>query len=270
MLIRDQTGRSFELQQAPRRIVSLVPSISELLWDLGLKDQLVGVTKFCVHPPLLRKTKTIVGGTKKLRQEVIKQLRPDLIVANKEENTREDVLQLAQNFPVFVSDVSNVNDSRNLITQLGKATGADEPGRELRENLDRSLDKVVKNNPLTKPVSALYLIWRKPYMAAGTDTYISQLMQQLNLKNVLEKRGSSGLRYPQLREEELIDLNPEVIILSTEPYPFKQTDATALTEKWKLPVVLADGEIFSWYGSRLIHSGDQLLQFLQNLNLKRG
>ena len=118
----DQLGRSVELLNAPKRIVSLVPSQTELLFDLGLNDKVVGITKFCVHPEGWYRTKKRIGGTKQLHIDEIKELTPDLIIANKEENVRDQIEELAKDFPVWISDVNNLDSASSMITGIGEIT----------------------------------------------------------------------------------------------------------------------------------------------------
>lgn len=224
-----------------RRIVSLVPSQTELLSDLGLESEVIGITKFCIHPENWKFTKTIVGGTKNVRIDVVDSLRPDLIIANKEENTKEDVEALMKKYRVHVTDVSRVEDAYSMMSDVAKLTGTDASKiiSEVRDSFS--------SLPSFKIQRALYLIWKKPWMAAGKDTFISDVMRFAGFQNAV-----SGNRYPELSKEEINRLDPEVILLSSEPYPFKEQHVDEV--KKMLPsaqVMLVDGEMFSWYGSRM-------------------
>src|SRR5438105_265149 len=119
----DQLGNQLHIDQHPRRIVSLVPSQTELLFDLGLQEEVIGITKFCVHPYHWHQTKTRVGGTKDIKLEVIDQLKPDLVIANKEENTREQITSLQSLYPVWISDVNTLQDALEMIRSIGEITG---------------------------------------------------------------------------------------------------------------------------------------------------
>lgn len=242
----DQTGRSFYVPDYPERIISLVPSQTELLHDLGLESRVVGITKFCAHPAHFKAEKAIVGGTKILKHKVISELNPDLIIANKEENNRADVLQLSENFPVWVSDINSLSDALAMIISIGKLTQTDSIAQQLSENIETEFEKIV---PL-QGLRVLYLIWQKPYMAAGTGTFINDMLLQCGLQNVLEQP-----RYPELREADIVALQPDVILFSSEPYPFKEHQTITLQKL--LPhakMQLVNGEPFSWYGSRLAQS----------------
>lgn len=231
------------------RIVSLVPSQTELLYTLGLDDEVVGITKFCVHPSSWFKTKTRVGGTKKLNIELIKQLQPTLIIANKEENEKEQIEALRDVCPVYVSDIISFNDALHMMEVIGQSTNRAEMARELIEQLQFQAGQF-KSNSISLDV--LYLIWKNPYMAAGSNTFIDSMLNAGGWRNVVEKT-----RYPELSETDIISLNPSLVFLSSEPFPFKQKHIELIKELLpKAKVVLVDGELFSWYGSRLLHSFD--------------
>ena len=223
-----------------KRIISLVPSQTELLYDLGLDNEVVGITKFCVHPEHWRHTKAIVGGTKNINLDVIDSLKPDLIIANKEENTKEDVESLMKKYQVHVTDVSTLNDAYEMIQTIGSLVGKD-PSSIINE---------IKNSFLLmsfEKKKALYLIWKKPWMSVGRDTFISEMMRMVGFENVISEN-----RYPTLSEQQIESLKPEVVLLSTEPYPFKEEHVAELKKIFTASkVVLVDGEMFSWYGTRM-------------------
>ncbi len=262
---RDQIGRKIELKVAPKRIVSLVPSLTELLCDLGLEDCLVGVTKFCVHPENLRKAKTDIGGTKKLHLDRIEDLNPDLIIANKEENNRDEVEELAKNYPVYVSDIESFDDVHSFIFDIGALSGNVSQAQKLNSEITEAVS-TVKNRALNKePLRAVYLIWKDPFMAAGTDTFITKMLNLCGVQNALSDWGEKGLRYPELTIEDIKTINPEIVLLSSEPYPFKDKHLKEIGAETGLPVKLVDGEAFSWYGSRILHCLPYLQRFVQDL-----
>lgn len=243
----DQLIRTVTFTHIPSRIISLVPSQTELLVALGLRKNIVGVTKFCVHPKDLRKEKTIVGGTKQVDFEKIKSLKPDIIICNKEENSEEIVLQLENVAPVWVSDITTISESIEMILQLGKIFEVDGRALEITANIKLKLEgfkEYVRDFPSKK---VLYLIWKNPYMAVGKNTFIDELLQINNFENIIIKKNS---RYPEVSIE--LIKTAELVLLSTEPYPFKKVDANVLAEELNSEVKLVDGEFFSWYGSRLI------------------
>lgn len=244
MLFIDQLHNTIELKSYPKRIISLVPSQSELLWDLGLREELVGITKFCIHPQEMFKSVNRVGGTKTLNIDKIRALNPDLIIGNKEENEQVQILELQKEFAVWMSDIYNLDDSLNMIEKIGALVNRVEEARMIKNNIQSSFHQLNKSNK-----SAVYFIWREPYMAAGKGTFIGDILYRLGLQNKID---DDNVRYPELSLEEIKILNPELILLSSEPYPFKQVhlnELQALLPHTK--IVLVDGELFSWYGSRL-------------------
>lgn len=241
--VTDQAGRTIDIPEFPQRIISLVPSQTELLYDLGLGERVVGITKFCVHPRAWFESKTRVGGTKIIRQGVIDALQPDLIIANKEENTEEDVARLSENYPVWVSDVRTLDAALYMIYAIGQITQTAPLADALTKDIYNRFTQLV---PL-KTYRTLYLIWRKPYMAVGKDTFVDDMLMRCGLINCIESN-----RYPEVQLEDIRDMNPEVVLLSSEPYPFKEQHIAEIKRVVPLAnVQLVNGEPFSWYGSRL-------------------
>ncbi|HMO32121.1 MAG TPA: helical backbone metal receptor [Lacibacter sp.] len=243
--VQDQTGNFVSLPFPARRIVSLVPSQTELLARLGLDEQVVGITRFCIHPNRWYRSKPRVGGTKQLHPERIRALQPDLVLANKEENVREQVEEIRRWCPVYVSDVKDLEDALQMIRDVGALTGKDGEAFSLATGIAGAFQRMQTGTPLT----ALYLIWRQPYMAAGGDTFIHALLQRAGFVNVLAHQA----RYPVLTPGALVALQPQVVLLSSEPYPFTAEHGRELQAL--LPgsrILLADGSYFSWYGSRLL------------------
>lgn len=249
----DQTGRTISLESPPQRIISLVPSQTELLFDLGLDEQVVGVTKFCVHPPEWFHSKTRVGGTKKLHPDIIHQLQPDLIIANKEENVKEQVEECAKNYPVWVSDVNNLADAYEMIEQVGLITGKAEKSIEIVTSIKKEFSPLRNMHSPTAggALRTCYLIWNDPYMTIGGDTFIDSMLEEAGFENVFKDQK----RYPIVSIDDIINKKVDVLLLSSEPYPFKQKHIDQLQPL--LPstkIMLVDGEMFSWYGSHLLHA----------------
>ena len=246
----DQLNRDIVIDTSkPLRIISLVPSQTELLYDLGLDNEVVGITKFCIHPKEWFKTKTRVGGTKNLNLDKIRELEPTLIIANKEENEKEQIELLSLEFPVWISDISTLEEALDMIGRIGALVGKAEKANGLIGQIS-NLHQQLICSPSHKRV--LYLIWQNPIMAAGTSTFIHEMIHACGFVNAL-----SDSRYPILNVDDAIALNPDLVFLSSEPFPFKEVHIN----EWQalLPhakVKLVDGELFSWYGSRLLKSFD--------------
>lgn len=271
----DQMGRMITLGKTPKRIVSIVPSQTELLFDLGLRDEVVGITKFCIHPEEMFRTKPRVGGTKKLDLEKIRALQPDLIIGNKEENQREQVEELMKEFPVWMSDIYTLGDSLGMIRSVGELTNTQQRASEIINTIQKAFDQL--KNDLSSPLRACpegpkesgaggevsplrtsnsklkvaYFIWKDPYMIAGSNTFIDHLLHVCGFKNAFR----DIVRYPTVTEDNICNASPDLIFLSSEPYPFKEKHVEAfraLSPSAKIMIV--DGEMFSWYGSRLQHA----------------
>lgn len=250
----DQLGRCLEFEEPPRRIVSLVPSQTELLFDLGFGERVAGVTRFCVHPEHARRQCAFVGGTKSLKLERIAGLQPDFILANKEENRREDIDWLAERFPVWVSDVSNLPQALAMIRAIGAICQGAQAAEFLCGKIERGFAGI---EPLPGP-RAVYLIWREPWMSVGADTFIHDLLQRCGLDNLL----AHAARYPELGGDELGQLRPDLLLLSSEPFPFQEKHRAELQAICPgSRIELVDGEMFSWYGSRLERAARYLQLF---------
>ena len=195
----DQLNRTVILKKTPSRIVSLVPSQTELLVDLGLRNNIVGITKFCVHPKDLRTEKIIVGGTKKVNYNKIKSLRPDIIICNKEENTKEMVRQLEAIAPVWVSDVETLPDCLRIIDQLGKIFGVSEKALKIASKIEYELKEFQQLLQHVSLKKVVYVIWKNPYMAAGKSTFIDSLLKINRFENIV---GDLESRYPEISEED--------------------------------------------------------------------
>jgi ABC-type Fe3+-hydroxamate transport system substrate-binding protein len=245
----DQIGRTIKVRHPPRRIVSLVPSQTELLAYLELDEEVVGITKFCIYPEYWCRNKPKMGGTKHAKIEVIEQLEPDLIIANKEENDKGQIEALAEHFPVWVSDVHNLEDALGMIRAVGKLTGKEERAAELAREIARRFEKLEKEMEGGPSRRAAYFVWRNPYMVAGNDTFIHDMIQRSGFENVFGDRD----RYPEVTLEELSAADPEVILLASEPYLFRKKHLGEFSDACpKATLLLIDGGLFSWYGSRLL------------------
>jgi len=261
----DQLNREIELPYTPKRIISLVPSQTELLYDLGLRDEVVGITKFCIHPDEWFRSKTRVGGTKKFDFEKIKALQPDLIIGNKEENEKDQIELLMKDHPVWMSDIKDLKSALNMIACLGALLNRNEEATNIKLQIESNFHRLDLQQPTTnnqKPTVA-YFIWRDPYMVAGQDTFINEMLKICGLENIFLNKNS---RYPEISNEEIKSASPQLILLSSEPYPFKEKhieEFKVLCPNARIETV--DGEMFSWYGSRLLQAPEYFKGLMQSL-----
>jgi len=240
----DQIGRRIYVPIEVNKIVCLVPSITEYLVSIGLEDRLVGITKFCVHPEHLRKDKYVVGGTKKIKLEIIDTLNPDLIIASKEENTKDEVEHLMSKYNVWVSDIKQIEDAYFMMKQIGVMCDCE----DVSKSIISSLRKQFQSQDLNL-IPVAYLIWKQPYLSIGGDTFINQMLSIAGFKNVFEDYD----RYPEITLDQIKERGAKYVFLSSEPYPFSDKHKNEIIEAGLVPI-LVDGELFSWYGSRLLET----------------
>lgn len=262
MQFADQMNRTISLGAYPKRIVSLVPSQSELLWDLSLQNELVGITKFCIHPNEMFQSVARIGGTKTLDLEKIRALEPDLIIGNKEENEQKQVEQLMQEFTVWMSDINTCPQALGMIAGIGMLTNRQQAAQALVADVENGFQQL--KEAFTNRPTVLYLIWKGPYMAAGRDTFIDDMLRRIGLQNSAAQLEG---RYPQLSNKQILALAPQYVFLSSEPYPFKDKHISELQELLpKSKIVLVDGEMFSWYGSRMKKAPPYLRGLINSLS----
>ncbi len=255
---KDQIGNKHTFNSVPKRIVSIVPSQTELLYDLGLEDEIVGVTKFCVHPIHFKRTKKIVGGTKNIHFEKVKELQPDVIIANKEENTKEIVAELSQICPVIVTDIYTITDNLQMILDFGKLFNKRIEAQKWFDKINfayHDFQNFIKDKPTQK---VAYFIWKNPHMVAGKDTFINTLLALNHFENIYKEKG----RYPEVELKKIrLEGDPDLVFLSSEPYPFKDQDAFEIGRfTHHAKTIFVDGEMFSWYGTRLLKAFDYFKQ----------
>lgn len=253
------TGREVNIPFPPRRIISLVPSQTELLFDLGLDEEVVGITKFCVHPEEWFRNKKRVGGTKTVHLDIVRNLQPDLIIANKEENTREQVEELALQFPVWVSDITTIDHGLDMIRKIGIITGKEANADQLAKEIHEGFKDI---SSIAKPLKVAYYIWKDPWMTIGGDTFISDIITRIGWKNVVAEKS----RYPEVAPSELAGTGVALILLSSEPYPFKEKHIAEIQSLHPdAQIMLVDGEMFSWYGSRMKEAIPYLRELISTL-----
>ncbi len=263
MILKDQLNRKLQIHKTPQRIVSLVPSQTELICYLGLEDRIVGITKFCVHPSYLRQAKTIVGGTKTVHFDKIKALNPDIILCNKEENTKEMIASLEQIAPVHISDVFDIADNLELVFMYGELFDKVSESNELISAIKEThsdFKTFMQEQPTYKTA---YFIWKSPYMVAASHNFIDAMLSLNNFENVFKEQS----RYPETSLQELKTKQPELLLLSSEPFPFKNKDVEEFQKEFpEATIKIVDGEMFSWYGSRLLKAFQYFKTLQETLN----
>ena len=251
----DQMNSIIRLETTPSRIVSLVPSQTELLYDLGVGERLVGLTKFCIHPNDWFRYKSKVGGTKTIDIEKVRALKPDLIIGNKEENTKSDIEKLSQIAPVWMSDIQDLKGAYEMINQIACLVGETEKGVELVSEIRANFKGLAIDDEIEK--SVLYFIWNSPNLIAAKKTFIDEMLQQMGLSNL-----STLERYPEVDYE----AQPDLVFLSSEPFPFKEKHVKKFESLYPAAkIIIVDGEMFSWYGSRLKHAPNYFQKLLKQI-----
>jgi len=255
----DQMNRSVEIPSTPKRIISLVPSQTELLFDLGSDHGIIGITKFCIHPEDKAKQKIKIGGTKQLNINIINELNPDLVIGNKEENEQGQIEELIRHFPVWMSDISNLDGALDMIKRVGEITGKSPEANSLSDRIQQQFDNIAIQQSCRR---AAYLIWRKPYMVAGKGTFIDDMLQRCGLVNAFDTE-----RYPEVSVEGVMAAKPDIVLLSSEPYPFREKHIAEFRKFLpKADIKIVDGEMFSWYGSRLLKASGYFRSLVNELD----
>ncbi len=263
MMYTDQLGREITLNVGKKhlRIVSIVPSQTEFLFDIGLAENIVGITKFCIHPAEAVKHKSIVGGTKNINIQKIIDLQADIVIANKEENEQSQIEELMKHVSVWISDIYTLEDAYQMMQSLGKLFDKSTEAEELVKMIQTNF---LAFNPTREPKKVAYFIWRGPYMLAGENTFINHLLTKMGLINISTDLVNKS-RYPEIDEEMLKVLQPNLIYLSSEPYPFKSKHIDELKAICPNAIIqLVDGEMFSWYGSRLKYTAAYMQELISN------
>ena len=246
----DALGRRVVLREQPRRVVSLVPSLTEAL--VGLGAPVVGVTRFCVHPDGVRRRAAVVGGTKTVDVVRVATLAPDLVVANREENVREQVEGIeALGAPVYVTDVATVDGALATLRTLGALTGTGAAADALAARIAAGFDGLAA----APPVRAAYVIWKDPWMVAGGDTFVGDVLRRAGFVNVFE----DARRYPDVTPEAVAEARPDALLFASETFRFREKHVGALRAACpSAAVAFVDGEAFSWYGPRLLATPDHV------------
>jgi len=253
--VRDDAGRRLRLEEPPATIVSLVPSLTELLFALGAGDAVVGVTRYCTHPPAETARLPRLGGTKNPDLDAIVALRPGLVLMNAEENRREDFEALdARGLPIYVTEPKTVDDGIALNARLAEIVGRGAAGTALVQAQRDILAAVRTPERTGRPVRYFCPIWKRPWMGFNADTYAHDVLRCAGGMNVLADRPE---RYPTVDLAGLAPAVPDVVLLPDEPYVFTAADIPALAPLGNAPALacdrvhLVDGKALSWYGPRI-------------------
>ncbi len=259
--VTDDLGREVNIPFPPKRIISTVPSTTQFLFDLGLGDRVISKTKFCKYPTDKIARLPNIGGTKDLYIDKIRLLDPDLILANEEENTKTQIEELGEEFPVYVCKVRNYDEALQNILNTGKILGAEPKSFEIANQIHSDFAQLSIHKTSQ---TVLYLVWKDPYMAIGKDTFINSMIEKCGFINAIEDTTS---RYPKLDAEKIQNINPDLIFLSSEPFPFNQKHIQEIQKL--LPnskIELVDGEMFSWFESHLLKAAQYLKELTQKIN----
>jgi ABC-type Fe3+-hydroxamate transport system substrate-binding protein len=253
------------------RLVSLCPSITESLAALGAAGDLVGVTRYCVHPKDELKDVPRVGGTKNPDLAAIRAAKPDLVFCNAEENRGEDIAALRREFAVDVSHPRTVAEIPALLRRFGTVTGRTGESEKISLKVEEALERVEEET--RQSVNArfrfVYLIWKDPWMTVGPRTYVADLLRRVGGRLALEESPGAGARdYPETSENAILLSRPDVLILPDEPYPFARKDATFWRER--LPaacrIVVVKGDDFCWHGVRTLRGLDAAVRLVRRLS----
>ncbi len=265
MILTDQLNTQHNFQNIPKRIVSIVPSQTELLFDLGLENFIIGITKFCVHPSHFLKDKTKVGGTKNPNFDKIKALNPDIIICNKEENSKEIIDECSKICTVWTTNIITIEDNFQMISDFGQIFNIKEKTEQLNAKLAFNLVEFQTFIKKKSSKKSAYFIWKNPYMVVGSNNYINEILRLNKFENVFESNNFESNRYPEIKIEFLENENLELIFLSSEPYPFKKKDKIEILKHSNAKIEIVDGEMFSWHGSRLLLALDYFKRLHENL-----
>ena len=254
--VKDCLGDEITIPKNIKKIVSLVPSISELIYDLNAEDRLVGVTKFCVVPKYFQIEKTVVGGVQEFEVDKIKALNPDVVFASKDENFEDEIEELRKFFPVYVTDVKNVDEAKQMIENFGVLLNRRNESSKILMKIDLQLQDLAKVTDDLLYRSGAYLVWNDPWVAAGKDTFVDSMLKLIKVNNVFSNLKE---RYPMVTGANIHIGNPDIVMLPSEPFKFEDQQAMEISaHTHDAATYFVDGQMFSWYGSRLVKSLDYL------------
>ena len=250
----DDLLREVRISQPARRIVCLVPSITETLFALGAGERLVGITDYCIHPENQVRSKAKVGGTKNFLVNKVIELDPDLVIANAEENRKHQVDKLEEaGLSVFVTFPKSIDGCLKMIADMASLTGTERAARMILSSIEEARTDALRRGS-DQPCRVLCPIWKNPYMTINQDTFVNSVIRNSGGRNIFE---DSADRYPEFSLSEAAARRPDVILLPTEPYHFGEADTADFHEMGTgIPAIhnrrihIVEGELLSWYGPR--------------------
>lgn len=255
--VTDHLGRSVQVPKKPTRIISICPAITSTIFEFGAGETVVGRTEYCIFPKDKVEQVSIVGGTKQVDFERIRELNPDLIVAEKEENTKVIVNTLAKEFPVFVFEVQSIEQNERFIRDVGELVDKQEEAADMLEKVQTPFAKL----PKLAGKKAAYMIWQEPYMVVGHHTFINSVLAAMELKNPFIDQKS---RYPIIQFDQLKAANLDYLLLASEPFHFTEEHRDAFQAQLPNTKVLnVDGEMF-WYGSQSVPGSHYMPTIFEN------
>ncbi|MBI9038391.1 MAG: ABC transporter substrate-binding protein [Bacteroidales bacterium] len=259
----DGLGRTICLDKIPKRIVSLCPSITETLCELGLADKIIACTDYCVHPIDVVKNFNKIGGPKNFSEEKILNLKPDIIFAVKEENETCKINRISKKVPTYVFDINSIQEGIEMIKTLGNIFEIQNISDCFIEKMQEGYKNLTKVN---SNIKCLYLVWKQPYIAVGGDSFIDSVLYQINIKNCLR---NSKKKYPKIKLK-LLENQFDLLILPSEPYSFSENDIDGFEKIFpEKEIIKVDGEMFSWYGTHQLKAISYLQKLVINLNSKK-
>ena len=259
--IIDALGNKVSIPYPPQRIISTVPSTTEFLFHLGLDKFVVGRTRYCRYPSDRIKKIPNIGGPKDLHMNKIRLLDPDLIFANEEENSREQIIALSKNYPVYVCKIRSLEDALDNIWVTGIITSTKTKAQQTISLIQQGFSKLPAPS---QKLRTAYIIWKEPYISVGKDTFINDMMRRCGLKNVFEDHKG---RYPRITPQELQEASPQLILLASEPYPFCETNIPQFQQLLpKAHLQIVDGEMFAWYESHLLRAIPYFRELIKQLH----
>lgn len=235
----------------------MCPGITDTLFALDLEANIVGRTRFCIYPKGKVENVPAIAGTKDIKLDAIQDARPDLIIVEKEENTREIVEELEKHFPVYVAEVQSVDDAYEMIKEMGSLTDRNEAAARLLSDIQHQFSSL----PQATGKRIGYVIWRKPYMVVGKDTYINSLLEKMRFINPFTEADG---RYPAVTADDFQSAELDYVLLASEPFPFKEKHFKEFLDMMpETEPVLVDGEMF-WYGPRMLEAATYFRQFINS------